>query len=118
MSKKVAILVNEDTMQRCSCGGCLGALFGKKDSFERYDEELELVSFTHSGGDLEKKIDTLKRKGVEAVHLSSCSKKLPEYKDIAERLSEHFDVVGYTHGDMNSKSGEAIILSKKVTIEA
>ncbi|ETI89579.1 MAG: hypothetical protein Q613_PSC00132G0003, partial [Propionibacterium sp. DORA_15] len=22
MSKKIAVLVNEDTMQRCSCGGC------------------------------------------------------------------------------------------------
>jgi len=25
MSKKIAVLVNEDTMQRCSCGGCLKA---------------------------------------------------------------------------------------------
>jgi len=22
MTKKIAVLVNEDTMQRCSCGGC------------------------------------------------------------------------------------------------
>lgn len=118
MSKKVAILVNEDTMQRCSCGGCLGAVFAKKDSFERYEEELELVSFTHSGGDLQKKIDTMKRKGVEVVHLSSCSRKLPEYREIAERLSEDFDVVGYTHGDPIGKSGEAIFLNKKVAGEA
>ena len=41
--KKIAILVNEDTMQRCSCGGCLGAFMGKKDSFARYEgEEIEL----------------------------------------------------------------------------
>mgnify|MGYP002245408853 CR=1 FL=1 len=49
--KKIAILVNEDTMQRCSCGGCLGAFMGKKDSFARYEgEEIELVGFSHSGG--------------------------------------------------------------------
>lgn len=57
MSKKIAILVNEDTMQRCSCGGCLKAYMNKIDSFERYaDEDIELVGFTHSGGDLEKKL--------------------------------------------------------------
>ena len=57
MSKKIAVLVNEDTMQRCSCGGCLKAYMNKVDSFERYaDEDTELVGFTHSGGDLEKKL--------------------------------------------------------------
>ena len=50
MSKKIAVLVNEDTMQRCSCGGCLKAYMNKVDSFERYaDEDTELVGFTHSG---------------------------------------------------------------------
>ena len=33
MSKKIAVLVNEDTMQRCSCGGCLKAFMNKADSF-------------------------------------------------------------------------------------
>lgn len=32
--------------------GCLNAFFQRKDSFARYDEELELLSFTHTGGDL------------------------------------------------------------------
>lgn len=113
--KKIAILINESTMERCSCGGCLGAFNGKKDAFARYEgDEVELVSFTHSGGDLEKKINTLKKKGVYAVHLSSCTKtKNENYEDIAERLSEEFEVVGYTHGDPNGKDKAAIILSKK-----
>ena len=65
MSKKIAVLVNEDTMQRCSCGGCLKAFMNKADSFERYaDEDIELVGFTHSGGDLAKKIRSLSRKKV------------------------------------------------------
>ena len=25
VAKKIAVLVNEDTLQRCSCGGCLKA---------------------------------------------------------------------------------------------
>ena len=50
-------------MQRCSCGGCLKAFMNKADSFERYaDEDIELVGFTHSGGDLAKKIESFKRK--------------------------------------------------------
>ena len=63
MTKKIAVLVNEDTMQRCSCGGCLKAFMNKADSFERYaDEDIELVGFTHSGGDLAKKIESFKKK--------------------------------------------------------
>lgn len=63
MSKKIAVLVNEETMQRCSCGGCLKAFMNKADSFERYaDEDIELVGFTHSGGDLAKKIESFKKK--------------------------------------------------------
>ena len=63
MSKKIAVLVNEDTMQRCSCGGCLKAFMNKADSFERYaDEDIELVGFTHSGGDLAIRLSLLRKK--------------------------------------------------------
>lgn len=115
--KKIAILVNEDTMQRCSCGGCIGAFAVKKDSFARYideNEEIELVGFTHSGGDLEKKLDTLKRKGVNTIHLSSCTRSKNEnYEAIAERCSLDFDVVGYTHGAAESSKGQIAIELKK-----
>ena len=99
MSKKIAVLVNEDTMQRCSCGGCLKAFMNKADSFERYaDEDIELVGFTHSGGDLAKKIESFKKKGVTTVHLSTCTRgKNENYESIAEECAEAgFDVVGYT----------------------
>lgn len=103
--KKIAILVNEDTMQRCSCGGCLGAFMGKKDSFERYEgEDIELVGFTHFGGDLTKKLETLRKKGVDAVHISTCTKsKNEDYEAIADACAEYFDVVGYTHGSPDGK---------------
>ena len=117
MSKKIAVLVNEDTMQRCSCGGCLKAFMNKADSFERYaDEDIELVGFTHSGGDLAKKIESFKKKGVTTVHLSTCTRgKNENYESIAEQCAEAgFDVVGYTHGGAISKDGkEAVILSAK-----
>lgn len=117
MTKKIAVLVNEDTMQRCSCGGCLKAFMNKADSFERYaDEDIELVGFTHSGGDLAKKIESFKKKGVTTVHLSTCTRgKNENYESIAEQCAEAgFDVVGYTHGGAVSKDGkEAVILSAK-----
>ena len=117
MSKKIAVLVNEDTMQRCSCGGCLKAFMNKADSFERYaDEDIELVGFTHSGGDLAKKIESFKKKGVTTVHLSTCTRgKNENYESIAEQCAEAgFDVVGYTHGGAVSKDGkEAVVLSAK-----
>lgn len=120
MSKKIAVLVNEDTMQRCSCGGCLKAFMNKADSFERYaDEDIELVGFTHSGGDLAKKIESFKKKGVTTVHLSTCTRgKNENYESIAEQCAEAgFDVVGYTHGAAVSKDGkEAVVLSAKPVV--
>ena len=76
MTKKIAVLVNEDTMQRCSCGGCLKAFMNKADSFERYaDEDIELVGFTHSGGDLAKENRVFQEKKVfTTVHLSTCTR--------------------------------------------
>ena len=90
MSKKIAVLVNEDTMQRCSCGGCLKAYMNKVDSFERYaDEDTELVGFTHSGGDLEKKLASFKKNGVTTIHLSTCTRgKNENYESIARHAQQ------------------------------
>ena len=80
------------------------------------DEDIELVGFTHSGGDLAKKIESFKKKGVTTVHLSTCTRgKNENYESIAEQCAEAgFDVVGYTHGAAVSKDGkEAVVLSAK-----
>ncbi|MBP2638591.1 MAG: protein of unknown function region [Firmicutes bacterium] len=112
---KIAIIVREETMMNCTGGGCMNA-FGKRiDSFARYAgrDDVELVAFTHNGGDIEKKIAALKKKEVEVVHLSSCIRaKDANYELLARRLSEHFAVVGYTHGDEIGKTGPAIICAK------
>lgn len=113
---KLAIIVREETMMRCTGGGCLNAFFKKIDSFARYagQEDLTLVAFTHNGGDMEKKIAALIKKKVDVVHLSSCMRGKDEnYKNWAEKLSEHFAVVGYTHGEEHREGKETMILNKK-----
>jgi len=111
---KVAILVNEDTMDRCTGKGCFNAFSLKIDSFANYGPEANLVGFTHAGGDLEHKIQKLIKNGVEVVHLSSCLRaKYPDYESLAYILSQYFKVVGYTHGSEKGKSRDAIYLDKK-----
>lgn len=114
---KIAILVREETMKNCTGSGCMNAFFKKIDSFARYAEQsdVELVAFTHNGGDLEKKILTLKKKGVDVVHVSSCIRgKDTNYEFLTKRLAEDFAVVGYTHGEEIGKTRQAIILEKTV----
>ena len=98
---KIAILVREETALKCTGRGCLKAFQQRKDAFSRYkdEDELELLAFTHVGGDLDHKIKKMLKNGVETVHLSTCLRsKSPDYEELINRLSEHFNVVGYTHG--------------------
>jgi len=84
--KKIAILINASSMDSCSCSGCLEAFRTRKAAFSRYGEDVELAAFTTSGGDLEKKIAKMKRKGIKIVHLSTCTReKNPDYLRIGER---------------------------------
>lgn len=110
---KIAILVREETMQRCTGKGCLNAFFQKKDAFARYAGEIELVAFSHADGDIDRKIETMIKNGVNVVHLSTCMRsKAANYEALAERLSQNFDVVGYTHGAENGKVQETITIKK------
>ena len=110
---KIAILVREETMQRCTGKGCLAAFFQKKDAFKRYEDTTELVTFSHAGGDMDHKIATMIKNGVDVVHLSSCMRgKASNYEILAKRLGGHFDVVGYTHGSEEGKEKVAIIIKK------
>ncbi len=110
---KLAIIINEDTSYKCTGGGCLKAFFNKSDAFDQYDEETELVGFFHIGGNLDKKIDRLREKGVTTVHLSSCLRsKYEGYEELAGELAKDFDIVGYTHGCVEGKSRRAIICER------
>ncbi|HWR37888.1 MAG TPA: CGGC domain-containing protein [Patescibacteria group bacterium] len=116
---KVAILVREETLQRCTGKGCLAAFFQKKDAFARYEAEadLELAAFTHAGGDLAHKIEMLRSNGVDVVHLSSCLRsRAANYEELVNFLGQHFDVVGYTHGGENGKEQQTVNMIKGLCV--
>lgn len=108
---KIGILVREETMMKCTGKGCLNAFFQRKDAFARYEGEVQLLTFTHVGGDLNRKIEKMMESGIETIHLSSCLRaKSSDYEALANRLSEHFNVVGYTHGsEVAARSGKVSI---------
>lgn len=108
---KIAIIVREETADRCIGKGCLDAFYQRKDAFEAYDSDTELIAFTHHGGDLEHKLERLKENGVDTVHLSTCMRaKCDEYETLAYELSKDFNVIGYTHGPKQGKTKDSICL--------
>lgn len=110
---KVAILVNEDTMNRCTGKGCFNAFSNKTGAFADYESDVELVEFTHAGGDLKHLIESLIKNEVDVVHLSSCLRsKYVNYESLAYKLSQYFKVIGYTHGSEKGRTRDAINLDK------
>ena len=111
--KKIAIIVRNETLHNCTGHGCLNAFMQRLDAFTDYDQTVQLVSFTHECGDLDKKIITMKRNGIDTVHLSSCLRgKSDRYEELADRLARDFDVIGYTHGSFEGRTRRAINLKK------
>lgn len=112
---KIAILVREETTAKCTGKGCLRSFFAKKDSFAIYrNREVELIGFFHSGGDLEYKLAKMKEAGVQVIHLSTCIRaKYSGYDELARKIAQDFDVVGYTHGSCNGKSRTTVSLTGK-----
>lgn len=110
---KIAIIVRRKTLNKSTGKGCLHAFFQRLDAFAPYDEQTLLVGFIQAGGALEKKLAKLKDLGVDVVHLSSYLRgKSADYEALAERLSQEFAVVGYTHGKFNGRTRQAICLEK------
>ncbi len=106
----VAIIVRQETADRCGGKGCLNAFFQRKDAFVDHPEDAQLITFTHHGGDWDHKVSRMIESGVDVVHLSTCMRaKCPEYAQLAEELSKHFKVIGYSHG---SEKEETIRLDK------
>lgn len=109
---KIAILVSKET-KTCQGNGCLRAFHAGTGAFERYGGEAELIEMAFDDGDLESRIAILRAHGVQAVHLSSCSRSNNcDYEAIAHRLAEHFHVIGYTHGSFQGRTRESIVLEK------
>jgi len=108
---KIAILVREETADRCTGKGCLRSFFAKTESFERYDDsEIELIGFFHSGGDLDYKLAKMKKAGVQVIHVSTCMRgKYDGYEELIKKVAKDFDVIGYTHGSENGKTRKTVI---------
>ncbi len=113
-SRKIAIIVRNETSKRCVGKGCLNAFYKKTDSFKKYkDEELELIAFCDDGGDSEDplenirlRIEKFKKVGVDIVHVSTCIRaKSPIYEEMIALFAKDFEVVGYTHGSAVRKKG-------------
>lgn len=111
---KIAIIAENDVLNRCSAKGCMNAFSDRTGAFERYGEDVELVEFTSNGGNLEDTIKKLMEMGVDAVHLSTCMRAVSaEYEALAEQLAEYFDVVGYSHGSEQGRTKRAVNLKMK-----
>ena len=111
---KIAVMVREETTQKCTGKGCLRSFFAKTESFARYQgQEVELIAFFHSGGDLDHKLKQLKAAGVEVVHVSTCTRgKDPHYAQLVEKIAEDFHVFGYTHGPAEGKTTQTLTLAR------
>lgn len=75
--KKIAVLRCDIVSEVCPGIGCLQAYEGKSALFQRYKgEEVSLIGFFTCGGCSGRRsfrlANTLKRYGVEAIHMSSC----------------------------------------------
>ncbi len=112
---KIAILVREETSQKCTGKGCLQSFFAKSESFARYTgSDVELTGFFHSGGDLEYKLGKMKEAGVQAIHVSTCMRaRYERYEELVHRISKDFDVIGYTHGSENGKNVRTVSVTRK-----
>jgi len=112
---KIAILVREETTQKCTAKGCLKSFFARSESFAVYDGvAVELIGFLHNGGDLEHKLARLHKAGVQVIHVSTCMRaKDPGYETLVARLCRDFDVIGYTHGTAVGKTKPTYSCTKK-----
>lgn len=104
--ENIAIYVCGEIATRCTANGCLRAVNEQKDAFEKYKGDAMLVAFNSCNGcdnqpveSLDLKIEKFKKAQVQTVHLSTCIRgRCEHYETFANKLAEHFDVVGYTHG--------------------
>jgi predicted metal-binding protein len=111
---RIGIIVRDETMDACTGKSCLDAFYGRRDSFAEYGAEVELCAFTTHNGDLQRKIDKMKEAGITCIHLGKCMRnECPEYEELARRLAQDFDVVGYSHGPQEYPARPTIFLEKR-----
>ena len=111
--KKIMIFICGEVSKKCSANGCFRTFNEKADAFaEHQGESLQITAFnTCPGcsqdplGNLEQKIEKIKKSGTDTVHISTCIRgRCPHYEDFADILGNAgFEVIGYTHGSEGGK---------------
>lgn len=74
--KKIAVVRCDLVSETCPGVGCFKAFNERKSQFERYDKDAQVIAFFTCGGCSGRRVyrlaNTLKKYGLDAVHLSSC----------------------------------------------
>lgn len=105
---KIAIVRCETVSEVCPGVACFKAFNARKIKFRDYDENTEIVGFFTCGGcpgrRVSRLVNSLKKHGLDAVHLSSCMllegdyPKCPYVEDIKEMIeNKGIKVVYGTH---------------------
>lgn len=109
---KVALCLCGEISKKCTANGCMKAFNEGTDAFSGYEHmDVQLVAINTCNGcdasplaSLDLKIEKFKKAGVDTVHLSSCIRgRCDYYETFADKLSCHFDVIGYSHGSEEGK---------------
>lgn len=103
--KKIGIINCYNESKQCPGTGCFNAFNGRAASFKDYDLEYVVSGFVHCNGCSKdsaelvlERAKTMKKAGIEVIHLSTCMKKMcPRYDEHLKILSKDFEVIGYTH---------------------
>jgi predicted metal-binding protein len=74
--KKTAVVRCDIVSEACPGAGCFKAFNERKSHFETYDENTQMIAFFTCGGCSGRRVyrlvNTLKKQGLDVVHLSSC----------------------------------------------
>lgn len=105
MMTKIAIIRCNEKSQTCPGTLCFKAIREKSGGFEKYDDEIEIIGLDTCGGcgqgkpdKILKKVEALKQRGAEVIHLSTCMKGgCPSYNTYLEEVKKHTKADGNTH---------------------
>ncbi len=119
---KVGICLCGEVSKKCTANGCMRAFNERSDAFSRYKgSDVQLVAINTCNGceaspveSLDLKIEKFIKADVDTVHLSTCIRgRCDHYETFAKKLSQHFNVIGYTHGSEEGKQNNNINILPK-----
>jgi predicted metal-binding protein len=106
--KKIAVVRCDLVSETCPGVGCFKAFNERKAQFEPYDKDAQMIAFFTCGGCSGRRVyrlvNTLKKYGLDTVHLSSCMlmedtyPKCPNFDSITKTIRDAgIEVIEGTH---------------------